>query len=154
MPFFRLRITATCLRGESEGTPAMACHHPLRPFLKKTSGRARSVVFARSSTGATQVSMSTVRSGLDQARGRESPQMAWLGRDDLQSLRDRSPPLFLLWRQNVDHLFYSGAEENRQDYPPPRPNLTLLTFEAERPPPPRVVQQELLMAAEDSGEYF
>jgi hypothetical protein len=29
-----------------------------------------------------------------------------------------------------------------------------LTFEAERPPPPRVVQQDLLMAAEESGEYF
>jgi ribosomal protein S27E len=29
-----------------------------------------------------------------------------------------------------------------------------LTFEAERPPPPRIVQQELLMAAEESGEYF
>jgi hypothetical protein len=27
-----------------------------------------------------------------------------------------------------------------------------LTFEAERPPPPRVVQQDLLMAAEESGE--
>ena len=29
-----------------------------------------------------------------------------------------------------------------------------LTFEAERPPPPRVLQQELLMAAEEHGEYF
>jgi hypothetical protein len=29
-----------------------------------------------------------------------------------------------------------------------------LTFEAERPPPPHVLQQELLMAAEESGEYF
>ena len=29
-----------------------------------------------------------------------------------------------------------------------------LTFEAERPPPPRVVQQDLLMAAEESREYF
>ena len=29
-----------------------------------------------------------------------------------------------------------------------------LTFEAERPPPPRVVQQDLLMAAEESGEYL
>jgi hypothetical protein len=29
-----------------------------------------------------------------------------------------------------------------------------LTFEAERPPPPRVVQQDLLMAAEESGEYY
>jgi hypothetical protein len=29
-----------------------------------------------------------------------------------------------------------------------------LTFEAERPPPPRVLQQELLMAAEEIGEYF
>ncbi len=29
-----------------------------------------------------------------------------------------------------------------------------LTFEAERPPPPRVSQQDLLMAAEESGEYF
>ncbi len=29
-----------------------------------------------------------------------------------------------------------------------------LTFEAERPPPPRVVQQDLLIAAEGSGEYF
>jgi len=28
-----------------------------------------------------------------------------------------------------------------------------LTFHAERPPP-QVVQQELLMAAEESGEYF
>jgi len=27
-----------------------------------------------------------------------------------------------------------------------------LTFEAERPPPPRVVQQNLLMAAGESGE--
>ena len=27
-----------------------------------------------------------------------------------------------------------------------------LTFEAERPPPPRVVQQKLLMAAEEMGE--
>ena len=29
-----------------------------------------------------------------------------------------------------------------------------LTFEAERPPPPRLVQQDLLMAAEESEEYF
>jgi hypothetical protein len=29
-----------------------------------------------------------------------------------------------------------------------------LTFDAERPPPPRNVQQELLMAAEEIGEYF
>jgi len=29
-----------------------------------------------------------------------------------------------------------------------------LTFEAERPSPPRVVQQDLLMAAEEKGEYF
>jgi len=29
-----------------------------------------------------------------------------------------------------------------------------LTFEAERPPPPRHVQQELLMAAEKRGGYF
>jgi len=27
-----------------------------------------------------------------------------------------------------------------------------LSFEAERPPPPRIVQQEFLMAAEESGE--
>jgi len=29
-----------------------------------------------------------------------------------------------------------------------------LTFEAERPPPPHNVQQELLKAAEEIGEYF
>jgi len=29
-----------------------------------------------------------------------------------------------------------------------------LTFMAERPPPPRNVQQELLMAAEERGEYL
>ena len=29
-----------------------------------------------------------------------------------------------------------------------------LTFHAERPPPPQVLQQELLMAAEEKGEYF
>jgi len=29
-----------------------------------------------------------------------------------------------------------------------------LTFEAERPPPSHHVQHELLMAAEESGEYF
>jgi hypothetical protein len=29
-----------------------------------------------------------------------------------------------------------------------------LTFEAERPPPSRVVEQYLLMAAEESGECF
>ena len=29
-----------------------------------------------------------------------------------------------------------------------------LTFEAERPHPPRVLQQELLRAAEENGEYF
>ncbi len=29
-----------------------------------------------------------------------------------------------------------------------------LTFHAERPPPPQVIQHELLMAAEDRGEYF
>jgi len=29
-----------------------------------------------------------------------------------------------------------------------------LTFDAERPLPPRVVQQELLMAAEEHEEYF
>ena len=29
-----------------------------------------------------------------------------------------------------------------------------LTFEADRPPPPRIVQQHLLMAAEESVEYF
>ncbi len=29
-----------------------------------------------------------------------------------------------------------------------------LTFEAERPPPPHNVQEKLLMAAEERGEYF
>jgi len=29
-----------------------------------------------------------------------------------------------------------------------------LSFHAERPPPPQVVQQELLMTAEERGEYF
>ena len=29
-----------------------------------------------------------------------------------------------------------------------------LTFHAERPPPPQVVQQELVMAAEERGSYF
>jgi hypothetical protein len=29
-----------------------------------------------------------------------------------------------------------------------------LRFEAERPPPPQSIQQELLMAAEERGEYF
>jgi len=29
-----------------------------------------------------------------------------------------------------------------------------LSFMAERPPPPHVLQQELLMAAEERGEYF
>jgi len=29
-----------------------------------------------------------------------------------------------------------------------------ITFQAERPPPSHVIQQELLMAAEGSGEYF
>ena len=29
-----------------------------------------------------------------------------------------------------------------------------LTFMAERPPPPQFVQKELLMAAEERGEYF
>ena len=29
-----------------------------------------------------------------------------------------------------------------------------LTFMAERPPPPQSLQQELLMAAEERGEYF
>jgi len=29
-----------------------------------------------------------------------------------------------------------------------------LTFFAERPPPPQIVQKELLMAAEQRGEYF
>jgi len=29
-----------------------------------------------------------------------------------------------------------------------------LTFVAERPPPPRNAQQELLMGAEEIGEYF
>ena len=29
-----------------------------------------------------------------------------------------------------------------------------LSFMAERPPPPQIVQQELLMAAEEMGEYF
>ena len=28
------------------------------------------------------------------------------------------------------------------------------TFMAERPPPSQIVQQELLMAAEEKGEYF
>ena len=37
-----------------------------------------------------------------------------------------------------------------------RPILSLkrLSFMAERPPPPRVLQQELLMSAEEHGEYF
>jgi hypothetical protein len=30
----------------------------------------------------------------------------------------------------------------------------VLTFEAERPPSPQVHQKELLMAAEETGEYF
>ena len=29
-----------------------------------------------------------------------------------------------------------------------------LTFEAERPPPPHIAHQELLMAAEERGQYF
>jgi len=29
-----------------------------------------------------------------------------------------------------------------------------LAFATERPPPPQVVQQELFMAAEESGKYF
>ena len=29
-----------------------------------------------------------------------------------------------------------------------------LTFTAERPPPPHIAHQELLMAAEERGEYF
>jgi len=29
-----------------------------------------------------------------------------------------------------------------------------LSFQAERPPPPQIAQQELLMAAEERGEYF
>jgi len=29
-----------------------------------------------------------------------------------------------------------------------------LTFQAARPPPPQFVRQELLMAAEERGEYF
>jgi len=29
-----------------------------------------------------------------------------------------------------------------------------LTFMAERPPPPQIIQQELLTAAEERGEYF
>lgn len=29
-----------------------------------------------------------------------------------------------------------------------------ISFQAERPPPCHVIQQELLMAAEGSGEYF
>ena len=29
-----------------------------------------------------------------------------------------------------------------------------LTFEAERPPPPRVVQQDLLIAVKENGEHF
>jgi hypothetical protein len=29
-----------------------------------------------------------------------------------------------------------------------------LTFEAEQPPPPHHIQQELLIPAEESGEYF
>jgi len=29
-----------------------------------------------------------------------------------------------------------------------------LSFKPERPPPPQVLQQELLMAAEERGEYF
>ena len=29
-----------------------------------------------------------------------------------------------------------------------------LSFQAERPPPPQVVQHELLLAAEEIGEYF
>jgi len=29
-----------------------------------------------------------------------------------------------------------------------------LTFQAERPPPPQIVRQELLMAADEMGEYF
>ncbi len=33
-------------------------------------------------------------------------------------------------------------------------NHLKLTFMAERPPPPHMVYQELLMAAETSGEYF
>ena len=74
-----------------------------------------------------------------------------------------------MWRPDVDHLFYRRTEDHRQDHPPSRPNLTLLTFETERvrsgpgidrvgirpglgPPPPH--QQELLMAAEESGGVF
>jgi hypothetical protein len=29
-----------------------------------------------------------------------------------------------------------------------------LTFSAERPPPPQIAHKQLLMAAEESGEYF
>ncbi|MCK4431598.1 MAG: acid--CoA ligase [Candidatus Aminicenantes bacterium] len=33
-------------------------------------------------------------------------------------------------------------------------NHLKLSFMAERPPPPQIVQQELLMVAEEMGEYF
>jgi len=33
-------------------------------------------------------------------------------------------------------------------------NYLKLRFQAERPAPPQVVQQELFMAAEESGEFF
>jgi len=48
----------------------------------------------------------------------------------------------------------AGAEGNRPDHPAPGPTCPLLAFEAERPPPHQIVQQELMMAAEERGEYF
>jgi hypothetical protein len=53
-----------------------------------------------------------------------------------------------MWRPDFDYLFYRGAEDHDGII-----RHLEQTFEAERPPPPRVVQQDLKIAAEESVEY-
>lgn len=70
----------------------------------------------------------------------------------MQDLQAGSIDLPFLWRPDENHLFYRITDDNRQDHSSPRPNLTLLTFEAELPPPSPVILQEFLTAAEEREE--
>ena len=46
-----------------------------------------------------------------------------LGRDDPQGVWNWPSVVPLLWRQNVNHLFYRRAEDNRQDYRSPQADI-------------------------------
>lgn len=62
----------------------------------------------------------------------------------------RAPATIVSFRwPDENHFFYGRAEGIDKII-----RHLKLTFQTERPPPPQVLQHELLMVAEDRGEYF